>query len=76
LQPRQAVAREFGGLGSLTQAFLREQAEGRDPGRIVSELRDARAAGAQRRLGGALAARLLTLLTARDPDAVVGQGDE
>jgi hypothetical protein len=76
-RPRpQAVAREFGGLGALTQAVLREQACGRDPCKLMSELRDARSAGAQRRLGTALAARLVALVTASDPDALVGQGDE
>ncbi|GBF91638.1 hypothetical protein Rsub_03942 [Raphidocelis subcapitata] len=69
-----ALCREFGGLGALTQAFLREAAAGRDPARVVSELRDAR--GAQQRLGPALGARLVALLTTTDPDAPVGRGDD
>lgn len=64
-----AVYRQYGGLGALTQAFLRAQAAGGDPSAAVSELRDARGAG--RRVGSVVGGRLALLLTATDPDALV-----
>lgn len=73
--PPQAICREYGSLGSLTQALLAEAAAGREPGRLVSELRDVR--GAQRRVGTVFGGRLAALLTSYDPDELVGQvGDE